>query len=641
MDPVPPARTIHRVGRDAAAEIKSRLDIVDVVGGYVALQRTGRHAFKALCPFHSEKTPSFSVSQDRQAWYCFGCQQGGDIFTFVEKVEHGDFRQALELLAERAGIELTASGPSGRGSRARRARLLDVNTRACAFFTHVLWSQPAGEAGRDLLAARGVSRELAERFGIGFAPAGGPGEDALARYLTTRAAVAVEEVVEAGLAHHARRGGLRDRFRHRLVFPIRDERGQVIAFGARALGDAIPKYLNSPETAVYHKSAALFGLDLARASLHSTRTAVVVEGYFDVVAAHAAGVEHVVASSGTALTSEQVRLLKRHVEGVVLCFDADDAGAQAASRAVDVTCAGGLAARIVVLPAGVKDPDELVRRDPEAFRHAVDQAPPEWQVLLDRSLGGREGGSISDRRAAAEAAVALLARIPEAAVRELYVQQAARRLGLSAAALGEDVAASMRSGLRRPLRLRAPAAPATPEVPPPSEVSAAPPVQLPPPSAWDGYLAALCVHRPALAPRLVSEFKLDPSAMSHPVARALVEAALLVPPGQAFPLSGLSAPARDLAAELMVRTIPELLEETPDGDLERVVAECVELVAETRVRSRIEEVRAGLAVAAERGDQEAMGRLGGQLRELAGASPRLRRSAGRALESVASRLRPP
>lgn len=637
---MPPARTIHRVGRDAAAEIKSRLDIVDVVGGYLSLQRTGRHAFKALCPFHSEKTPSFSVSQDRQAWYCFGCQQGGDIFTFVEKVEHGDFRQALELLAEKAGIELTPSGPSGRGSRARRARLLDVNTRACAFFMHVLWSQPAGEAGRHLLAARGVSRELAERFGIGFAPAGGPGEDALARYLTTRAAVAAEEVVEAGLAHHARRGRLRDRFRHRLVFPIRDERGQVIAFGARALGDAIPKYLNSPETAVYHKSAALYGLDLARASLHSTRIAVVVEGYFDVVAAHAAGVEHVVASSGTALTAEQVRLLKRHVEVVVLCFDADDAGLEAASRAVDVTGAAGLAARIVVLPPGVKDPDEMVRRDPEAFRQAVDQAPPEWQVLLDRSLGGGEGGSISDRRAAAEATVALLARIPEAAVRELYVQQAARRLALSAAALGADVAATVRSGSRRPLRLRAPA-PAAPGVAPPGEASAAPPVQLPPPSAWDGYLAALCVHRPALAARLVGEFKLDPSAMSHPVARALVEAALLVPPGQPFPLSGLSVQARDLAAELMVRTIPELLEEASDGDLERVVAECVGLVAETRVRSEIEQVRAGLAVAAERGDQEAMGRLAGQLRELAGVSPRLRRSAGRVLEGPGSKARPP
>ena len=262
------------MARDAVAEIKARLDIVDVVGGYVTLQRAGR-GHRALCPFHSEKTPSFNVSQDKQAWYCFGCQEGGDMFTFVQKVEHTDFRAALEMLAEKAGVELEAEAQGGerRGAARRRKRTLELNARAAAFFEHVLWSSPAGEDGRALLAARGVDEARARTFGIGFAPAGGGGEDALSRYLRERAGATADEIVDAGVAHHARGGRLRDRFRHRLVFPIRDERGEVIAFGARALGDDVPKYLNSPETSVYHKGSALFGIDLARAAMHERRVA--------------------------------------------------------------------------------------------------------------------------------------------------------------------------------------------------------------------------------------------------------------------------------------------------------------------------------------------------------------------------------
>ena len=445
------------MARDAVAEIKARLDIVDVVGGYVTLQRAGR-GHRALCPFHSEKTPSFNVSQDRQAWYCFGCQEGGDMFTFVEKVEHTDFRAALELLAEKAGVELEAAAQGGerRGVSRRRKRTLELNARAAAFFEHVLWSSPAGADGRDLLSSRVVAEERARTFGLGFAPAGGGGEDALSRYLSERAAATPDEIVDAGLAHHARGGRLRDRFRHRLVFPIRDERGEVIAFGARALGDDVPKYLNSPETAVYHKGSALFGIDLARTAMHDRRVAVIVEGYFDVMAAHLAGVANTVASSGTALTREQAKVLSRHADSVVLCFDADDAGRAAASRAVDVVAAEGLPARICLLPEGCKDPDELVRRDPAAFAAAVAEAPPEWQVLLDRAMGDGEAGSIEARRAAAERAVAVLVRIPEAAARELYVQQAARRLNLTAATLGSDVAAAHRGvAARRPLHVSA------------------------------------------------------------------------------------------------------------------------------------------------------------------------------------------
>jgi DNA primase len=612
------------MARDAVAEIKARLDIVDVVGGYVTLQRAGR-GHRALCPFHSEKTPSFNVSQDRQVWYCFGCQEGGDMFTFVAKVEHTDFRQALELLAEKAGVELEAAAqsPERRGAAQRRKRTLELNARAAAFFEHVLWSSPAGAAGRDLLRDRSIDEAQSRTFGVGFAPAGGAGEDALSRYLSERAAAKPEEIVDAGLAHHARAGRLRDRFRHRLVFPIRDERGEVIAFGARALDDDVPKYLNSPETSVYRKGSALFGIDLARTAMHDRRVAVIVEGYFDVMAAHAGGVANTVASSGTALTREQAKVLSRHAAGVVLCFDADDAGRAAASRAVDVVAAEGLPARICLLPEGYKDPDELVRSDPAAFAKAVDEAPPEWQVLLDRALAGEEGGSIDARRVAAERAVALLARIPEAAARELYLQQAGRRLDLTVATVASDVAAA-RSGASggRPLRVTvAPPAAVEPRLadngPPP-----------PPPAAWDGYLATLCVHRPEIARRLTPEFGLDVSAIQSPLARRMVEVAAGTAGDEPFPLGSLPAIERDFAAGLLIRTVPELLPESRVTDLDTAIADCVRLVAEAQRITEITDVSRRMAAAKERGDSTEVGELAARLRQLATASPRLRRSAG-------------
>lgn len=613
------------MARDAVAEIKARLDIVDVVGGYVTLQRAGR-GHRALCPFHSEKTPSFNVSQDRQVWYCFGCQEGGDMFTFVEKVEHTDFRQALELLAEKADVELEAltQNPARRGAAQRRRKATELNARTAAFFEHVLWNTPAGADGRRLLEDRAVPEELARRFGVGFAPAGGSGEDALSRYLRGKAQATPEEIVEAGLAHHARGGRLRDRFRHRLVFPIRDERGEVIAFGARALGADVPKYLNSPETAVYHKGNALFGIDLARDAMHERRLAVVVEGYFDVMAAHAGGVPNTVASSGTALTREQARALARFAGGVVLCFDTDAAGTAATARAVEVIAAEGLPTRICVLPDGVKDPDELVRRDPGGFARAVDEAAPEWQVLLDRALGGAEAGSIEDRRAAAERAVAVLSRIPEAAARELYVQQAARRLGLTAAALGADVGAALKArAAGRPLRV-APvnvAAAVPPEVDP-SEPPAAP---LPPPMRWERHLAALCVHRPALTARLVGEFGLDVEAIQHPMARRMIEIALQTTPGEEIQLTALPAAERQFAAQLLLETPPELLAGSRTTDLDRAIGDCLTLVAEAASTGQISEVLRRMAAAKERGDDAELAVLAAQVRELSTASPRLRR----------------
>jgi DNA primase len=601
---------------DAAAEVKARLDILEVIGGYVRLQRSGRD-HKGLCPFHSERTPSFSVSQEKQAWYCFGCQEGGDLLTFVEKIEHVDFLGALEMLAERAGVELERSLPGDRQrgqARRRRARALELNTGAQAYYEHILWSTATGAPGRALLAERGVSEGTARDYGVGFAPAGGASGDALLRYLHARGRGTPAEAADAGLAHASDRGGqARDRFRNRLVFPIRDERGDVLGFGGRALGDAVPKYLNSPATSAYDKSLAVFGIDRARSVIEAAGCAVVVEGYFDVLAAATAGVGHAVASSGTALTTGQVRLLARWTRCLVLCFDGDDAGVTASSRAVDVIAAEGLDARICVLPPGCKDPDELVRRDPAAFAACVAAAQPEWRVLLDRAIGDAESGSVEARRAGAERAVALLARIPEATVRDLYVQQAASRLELAVAAVSADVERLRGEGRRAPLRVVV-------TTPAPAAEAAVPEVSGGPPAAPEEFIGAVALQRPDLAACLVEEHGLQPDQISHPTVRRLFMLALAAPAGEVLSLHLLEAPERRLAAWLRVRRPPELCDDASPDKLARALADCVRGVRgvrEAALQSEQARVEREMKIAKADGRTELSERLAVQLAELA------------------------
>jgi DNA primase len=609
------------VAGDAVAEVKARLDLIEVISGYVTLHRAGRE-LSGLCPFHPEKTPSFTVSPERQVWYCHGCHEGGDLFKFIEQIERIDFRQALELLADRAGVELESGPNAGRGAGRKRRRSIELNTKAQAYYQHVLWSSPAGQPGRSLLVERGVDEPRARTFGIGFAPAGGAGEDALARYLTAKAGAALEELVDAGLAHPLQRGRTRDRFRDRLVFPIRDERGEVLGFGGRALGDAKPKYLNSPDSGAYHKSVAIFGIDLARAAIAREHSAVIVEGYFDVMAAHAAGVEHTVASSGTALTREQVHSLARIAETLILCFDGDDAGRAAATRAVDVIAAEGLQARICRLPQGAKDPDELVRRDPEAFVQAIAEAPPAWQVLLDAALGAGEGGGVDARRAAAERAVSVLARIPEATTRELYVQQAARRLDLGERSLTVDLLRAMREGTRRPGRIvvAAPAEPAAGTV----EEASEPPEADEPMPAWEAQLARVVLIKPELAAALRADGGLEPEEFTNPTARRIFQATSTDP--VAFTLRTLGGGDQRRAAGLLVREVPEFAESADPEALKRLLADCVRLLHEESVRRALVSISSEMHRARDEGRTDDADALAAELSRLAADAPHLRRT---------------
>ncbi|MHB1525452.1 MAG: DNA primase [Candidatus Dormibacteria bacterium] len=418
-------------------EIKSRLNLVEVVGSYLRLQRAGRE-YRGLCPFHSERTPSFYVNQEKQLWNCHGCHLGGDLFKFVELIDHTDFRGALDELAKRAGVDLTPAEPPSPAERRQqllRESSLRLNRLAADFYHEVLLHHRAGEPGRTFLDGRKVTAADIERFHLGYAPAG-TRQDNLARYLTKHGASG-EEIAAAGLGR-MQRAQITDFFHRRLMVPIRDERGRWVGFGGRSLGEDQPKYLNTRATEVFDKSRVLFGLDIARDAIGRERRAVLMEGYFDVVSAHRIGLGTAVSSSGTALTEIQVRLLRRFADEVVLCFDGDQAGQRAARTAVGLLGGAGITCRLVVLPQG-QDPDDLGRDDPERMRHLVDQAAPAWEVLVDQALGESSSQSGGQRQEALRRAMTVLSRIPEASIRELYAERVGRRLGIASSRILEDV----------------------------------------------------------------------------------------------------------------------------------------------------------------------------------------------------------
>jgi DNA primase len=413
-------------GDDAVQQVRSRVDLVDVVSEHVRLAKRGRDLY-GLCPFHDEKTPSFHVTPQMQSWYCFGCQEGGDVFDFVEKLEKVQFRDALRILAERVGVELQQEDPRAVEASRRRRRILDLNKLAAQYYEYVLHELPAGEPGRTLLGQRGVATETAKRFQLGYAPAGNGFGD----YLKSRQKP-VADAIAAGLL---RRDG-RDFFQERLLVPIRDERGQTVAFTGRTVRpDEVRKYVNTAETPAYHKGRVLFALDLARGAIEEAGCAVLMEGQFDVITGHQHGVGNAVASSGTSLTEDQVKLLKRFTEEVVLALDGDAAGKQAAFRAVEVASGSGLRTRVVQLE-GAKDPDEFLRAaGAEAgsrWQAALEAAPAGWEFRLKDALAGLKTSQPHDLEIALQRVRGVLARIADPALRASYAELGARWLGVDA-----------------------------------------------------------------------------------------------------------------------------------------------------------------------------------------------------------------
>ena len=355
-----------------AESIRMSADIVRVISDYVTLKGTGK-ALKGLCPFHSEKTPSFSGHGEKQIFHCFGCGVGGDVFKFVMLTEGVTFPESIRIVAEKCGIPLPNFSTHNDLAAREREGLLEIYARAGEYFASRL-STPEARGARQILEDREIHPEFIERFALGYAPTHG-----LLKTLNPT------DPLRSGLFQRNDRGEAYDRFRRRLMFPIWNERGKVIAFGGRIIGDGQPKYLNSPESPLYSKSFVLYGLHLAKNEARKAGRMVVVEGYFDCLSLHQNGIENVVASCGTSLTVQQVGILTRYVPEVIVNYDPDAAGQNAAKRSIQLLLERGLTVRILTLPGGM-DPDDFVRKEgPEAYRRQLDQAPYFWEYLIARA----------------------------------------------------------------------------------------------------------------------------------------------------------------------------------------------------------------------------------------------------------------
>lgn len=417
---------------DIKDEIRARLPIEQLVAQYCQLKKKGRN-FVCLCPFHNDSHPSFLVSPDKGIAYCFACQSGGDIFSFIQKIEGVDFPEAVKILADKAGVELPKEsmkkGPTV--SKDEKTRLRECLEAAQSFYMRKLKEVPKS---LEYVQSRGVTLELMVKFGIGYAPDSfSETYDYLLKQNFSRS-----EIVAAGLGVQKElEGKIYDRFRHRIMFPIQDAQGVVIGFGGRAMGDSDAKYVNSPEGPLYNKSSVLFGLFAARDAIRKARSVVLVEGYFDAVACHKAGVDNVVAVSGTALTDQHVKIIKRYAESVVLCLDQDNAGQLAAGRAFDLLSRAHLKILSVSLPA--KDPDELIQKDAPLFQKLMTtNAVPYIDSVVNRLKLRPDIAEPSGKRAVSETLFPLLEAVPTSVELRAYLEKAAQAFGIIGAEIQSD-----------------------------------------------------------------------------------------------------------------------------------------------------------------------------------------------------------
>jgi DNA primase len=422
--------------RELIDQIRHAADIVQVVQEYVPLRKAGT-TYKGLCPFHGERTPSFTVNRDKGFFHCFGCGQGGDVFKFVELQEGVGFQDAVKRVAARCGITLpeAPSSPEAHAEEAEREALLKAHELARTFYAEQL-AGSAGAAARDLLKRRDVRSEAVETFGIGYAPAS---RDLLIRHLRQQG-FSPAQLVRGGLAFQRDDGSIVDRFRQRLLFPIHREGGSVVAFGGRAMADdQVPKYLNSPETPLYTKGRVLYGLHLSKHAIRKAGSVVMMEGYFDVIQAWQGGVAHTVASSGTALTPAQAQTLRRFASKVILSFDADGAGQNAAAKSGDLLVSEGFQVSVALLPEG-EDPDTFVRRyGGDAYREKVEQARPYLDFVLDRAAARHNVKDPTGRVAFLNEMLAVAARIPEALARDQFADRLSLRAQVSEDTIRQEI----------------------------------------------------------------------------------------------------------------------------------------------------------------------------------------------------------
>ncbi len=433
---------------DFAQTVKQQADIVKVIEGYIRLRNAGAQRFKGLCPFHKEKTPSFNVNGgSQQFFYCFGCQASGDVFSFVGKIENVTFPEAVRIVAQKCGIPLPKrefSSPEEAAGARLRTKLLELNETAAAWFEEQMRG-PEGALAREYLAGRGLSEEGIKKFRIGYAP---DGFNALRDRLGGMAdpeTLRLSGLFSSKEQEDGGHGRLYDRFRKRVVFPICNEGGRVIAFTARTLGVAAegekagPKYVNSPETPLYSKGQVLFNLDKAKTAIRTVGFALLVEGQMDCISVFLRGIQNVIATSGTAFTEQQVAILKRHTSNVIVNFDPDAAGANAAEKSISLLTEEGFAIKLVTLEGGL-DPDRFIReRGVEAYKEAIRAARRQSDYLIARAMVQFPGASAEQKVKALNFLLPHIRRIPEKLARDQFAADAAQKLGIDSAVLREEL----------------------------------------------------------------------------------------------------------------------------------------------------------------------------------------------------------
>jgi DNA primase len=550
--------------REVTDEIRRRAGILEVISPHVTLRRAGR-SYKGLCPFHSEKTPSFTVDPERGFFYCFGCHAGGDVFDFVMRIGSVPFKEALKDLADRTGVRLKQT-PAEEQRAGERERLLRAVAEAEAFFRAQLAGEPGGSA-RQYLASRGVDPATREMFRVGFAPTGW---DHLLRALHARGFDS-GDLEQAGLIVARPAGeGHYDALRERVIFPIHDLQGRPTAFGGRALGDGTPKYLNTRETLLFVKGKTLYALDKARAAIRETGEAVVVEGYMDAVTCHQFGVRHAVASLGTALTLDQVLLLKRFASRAVLVYDADAAGEEAAQRGLVVCEQAELPVRVAVLP-GAADPDAFLRsRGPDALRRILAEARPVFEYRLEAAWKRHDPRTVEGKVGIVDEINQLISTVPNPVRQAEYVRLLAERLGVREEAIRGQVLRAAR-GVDDAWGI----APA--EIRPVSEATAR--------AGAERLLLHVLVTDASVREDLRSV--VEPGMFREAGHRQLAEA-LLTPGVPAEDPGRLRERLRDETAVSLLSRF--LIAEPPPGDPHRTAEQCVQRIRKLTLQERVEEL---------------------------------------------------
>ena len=418
-------------------EIKSRLDIVEVIGSYIKLQKAGVN-YRALCPFHSEKTPSFFVSPARQIWHCFGCGKGGDIFKFVMEIEGVEFGDALKILARRAGVELKPRSPEWKKFKTKRQKLYEICDLAARFFQKQLEGSKIGISAKNYLLKRGISDESIRNWGIGYAPSNWKG---LSGFLISRG-YRIDEVEEAGLVVKNRSGNFYDRFRGRIIFPIFDLNDQIIGFTGRVFVDMdkdnVSKYVNTPNTLLYDKSRVLYGLNKAKMAIRKNNRCILVEGQTDVIMSHQSGVREAVATSGTALTTMQLKILKRYSDNLVTAFDMDIAGNSATKRGIDLAQTQGFNIMVVTMEEGL-DPADIVHRNPDEWKRLVSKTHSILDFYFKSAFSRFDPKTPEGEKEISNILVPIIRRIPNRIVQSHWIGELARKLDVKEESIEDEI----------------------------------------------------------------------------------------------------------------------------------------------------------------------------------------------------------